>query len=284
MSLLIHPQTEQRLKDFESAPSHAVLLIGPSGSGKLSLAQHLAEAVLGLSTGGFKSYAYGRVIAPEDGKAIGIEAVRDLEHFLSLKVPSKSSQSRAAIIADSHLMTTEAQNALLKILEEPPLGTVLILTASNSQALLPTIRSRVQPIDVLVPAHELLKMYFMTAGFDEASIKKSSTISGGLPGLMDALLNNNEHPLVLATDTARQLLIQAPYERLLRVDELAKERQLVLDTLFILQRMAHISLQSASGASAKRWANILKASYNATVALEQSAQPKLVLTTLMLEL
>jgi len=109
-------------------------------------------------------------------------------------------------------------------------------------------------------------------------------MSGGLPGLMSALLENEEHSLLLATETARRLLVQSPYERLLEVDELAKQRTLLSDTLFILQRMAHISLQSATPATAKRWQNVLSASYSASEALEQSAQPKLVLSTLMVSL
>ena len=42
------------------------------------------------------------------------------------------------------MMTTEAQNALLKMLEEPPAGTVLVLTVNHAQTVLPTIRSRAQ--------------------------------------------------------------------------------------------------------------------------------------------
>lgn len=284
MSLLLHPQTGHQIADFKAAPRHATLLVGPKGSGKLSLANNLAESVLELAPGSLETYAYAMQISPEEGRVIGIEVIRELEHFLSLKVPGKTAHHRAVIIEDSHLMTVEAQNALLKILEEPPTGTVMILTAANSQALLPTIRSRVQAIDVLAPSLDQLTDYFTQTGSTSEATKKAWTMSGGLPGLMSALLSEEEHPLTLATEMARRLLVQTPYERLLQVDELAKQKELVSDTLFILQRMAHISLQSSTPTTAKRWQTILEASYSASEALEKNAQPKLVLSNLMLSL
>jgi len=87
---------------------------------------------------------------------------------------------------------------------------------------------------------------------------------------------------MLATERARQLLSQTTYQRLLMVDELSKQRQLALDVTTILQQMAHVSLQNAKGEAANKWQAILKASYEAAEALSGSAQPKLILTKLML--
>lgn len=72
--------------------------------------------------------------------SIGIEDVRSLYNTLFLK-PVKS-PLKAVIIKDAQLLTTEAQNALLKILEEPPAQTLLLLTADSSESLLETVRSR----------------------------------------------------------------------------------------------------------------------------------------------
>jgi hypothetical protein len=99
---------------------------------------------------------------------------------------------------------------------------------------------------------------------------------------MSALLEQTEHPLLFATQQARQLLSQSAYERLLSVDELSKQRQLALDTMFILQQMAHVSLQSAAGETADKWQAVQAASYQAAEALAASAQPKLALANLML--
>ncbi len=283
--LLLHPITTRQLAAFTAHPSHAVILLGSAGSGKLSLAEQLAEHVLELSSQRFAEYAYGQHISPVEGKAIGIEAIRDLEHFLSLKVPGRRLFDRAVIIEDAQLLTIEAQNALLKTLEEPPKGTLLILTATHEQALLPTIRSRVQSISVQRPERAMAEAFFAEqGGFDDQTVKRAYTISAGLPGLMQALLAETEHPLLAATETARQLLSKTAYERLLLVDELAKQRSLTKDTLAILQQMAHLSLQTATGSAAQRWQTILGASYRAAEDLQRNGQPKLVLTQLMLHL
>ncbi|MEK7600026.1 MAG: AAA family ATPase [Patescibacteria group bacterium] len=282
--LVLHPLTRQQLEGVVVAPSHATVLIGPTGSGKQTLATKLAESILGLTPEGLNDYPYKMIIRSEEGKAIGIEAVRQLEHFLSLKVPTNTEHNRVIIIEDAHQLTTEAQNALLKTLEEPPKGTIIIMSASHEQSLLPTIRSRAQAINVKRPDQESILTYFADRNFGQADIKQAYAISAGLVGLMDSLLEEEEHPLTLATAKARQLLSQSAYERLLNVDELAKNRELAINTVAILQQMAHVSLQSASGKAALKWQSILSASYKCAEDLSMSGQPKLALTELMLNL
>jgi len=77
---------------------------------------------------------------------IGIEEVRSLQNFLSLKPFSGS--KKYAFIAEAQALTTEAQNALLKTLEEPPEFSLIILTAREPSLLSPTIVSRCQIIQL----------------------------------------------------------------------------------------------------------------------------------------
>jgi DNA polymerase-3 subunit delta' len=282
--LMLNPLTKQQVGAFIANPSHALMLVGPTGSGKHTLAVNLAETLLALPDGSFDDHPYTLLVAPEDGKTIGIEAARQLEQFLTLKVPGTSTHDRIIIIEDAHLLTTEAQNALLKTLEEPPEGTVLILTVSHEQTVLPTIRSRAQAIPVGRLERGSLEAHFAKQNFDKTSIDRAYAISGGLPGLMSALLSDADHPLVAATEKARELLSRSAYERLAMVDELAKQKPLALDTTVILQQMARLSLQTASGKAAQKWHNVLAASYEAGEALLSNVQPKLVLTKLMLSL
>ena len=133
---------------------HAYLFIGPDGIGKRTLALALAQAIhcaelesdfcgkcgacRAIQTG---NHADVRILEPlSNKKDISIQQVRELEKALSLR--SFSGRQKLAIIDPATLMNWPAQNALLKTLEEPPQGCILILIAPNPGALLPTVRSR----------------------------------------------------------------------------------------------------------------------------------------------
>jgi DNA polymerase-3 subunit delta' len=281
-NLVIHPLTKGRIEEFIKNPSHAVMLVGPTGIGKGALARDLATAVLKMDQDDLDDYPYKLLIQPDDKKTIGIAVVRELEHFLSLKVPRGQAINRVVIIEGAHNLTIEAQNALLKTLEEPPPDSLLILAADHEKALLPTIQSRLQFISVRRPEKADIKAHFKD--LDPRAVEQAYAISGGLPGLMQALLMHDDHPLLTATEHARRLLSQTTYDRLLAVDELAKQRELALGISLILQQMAHLSLQTAAGAAANRWQRVLRASYSASEALGGNASAKLVLTNLMLSL
>jgi len=85
--------------------------------------------------------------------SIGIAAIRELKQKIFLK-PYKSEQ-KAVLIEDAQTLTIEAQNALLKTLEEPPNHTIIILLADNPDSLLPTILSRTQLITTKSPIKTL---------------------------------------------------------------------------------------------------------------------------------
>jgi DNA polymerase-3 subunit delta' len=80
----------------------------------------------------------------EEGKAIGIDAIREVAEFQALK--SQYGGQRIVQLQPADRLNTNAANALLKTLEEPAGNTVLLLTTDRPMALLPTIRSRCQQI------------------------------------------------------------------------------------------------------------------------------------------
>ena len=90
---------------------------------------------------------------------IRISQIRDLCHILAMK-PYEARQ-RVVIISDAHSLSPEAGNSLLKMLEEPPDKTLLILTAPSSQNLLPTIVSRCQHFRFNPIAHGTLMRLLM---------------------------------------------------------------------------------------------------------------------------
>lgn len=136
---------------------HALLLCGAKGTGKRRLAKALLEAILcrspvgGLACGACQTChlsAAGShpdlvVLQPEEeGKAIRIDPVRALVEFCSLT--PQYGDYRLALVAPAEAMNRNAQNALLKTLEEPGNNTLLLLLSDQPGRLLATVRSRCQ--------------------------------------------------------------------------------------------------------------------------------------------
>lgn len=291
--LVLHPSTQTDMVAFVRRPHHAFLIYGPPGSGKKAISLHLTARLLHIAEENVSSYPHYLKISPVDGKSIPVEAIRDLQKQMKLTIPASASSegssiSRIVVIRDAHLMSHEAQNALLKTLEEPPQNTVLILTAAGPDALLPTVLSRVRSMKVVPPPEQKLMAYFMELGYDQTAISRALMLSGGLPGLLSALVSDpTTHPLYAATEQARSLLQATAYERLAAVDALSKQKELSRDMLFILGQMARMSLLRADNMTTKnvqRWQTILKQSYLSANQLRHNANPKLVLTELMLNL
>jgi len=140
-----------------SASSHAYLIEGPSGSGKTILARSVFAALLCQSTspacmectccrkimGGLTPDVITLSPLP-DKKQITVEQIRQLRNEAYLS-PTELSE-KAFLIEPADAMNTAAQNALLKVLEEPPHGVRFFLITSASTSLLPTVRSRCQTI------------------------------------------------------------------------------------------------------------------------------------------
>jgi DNA polymerase-3 subunit delta' len=133
---------------------HAYVFVGPEGIGKRTIALALAKAVHCRETSSDfcgacpscinienRNHPDVRLVEPLAGKKeISIEQVRTLEKELNYR--AFSGKRKLAIIDPAELMNLSAQNALLKTLEEPPAGSVLILIASSAGGLLPTVLSR----------------------------------------------------------------------------------------------------------------------------------------------
>ncbi len=93
-------------------------------------------------------------------KSIGIEEVRPVSNYLKIKPLGKI---KVVIIKEANLLTIEAQNSLLKILEEPPEYAQIFLEGNTIESLLPTILSRCVKIklsndEILIPESEFFKM------------------------------------------------------------------------------------------------------------------------------
>ena len=127
----------------EKKLSHAYIIEGAKGSGKFTLATMMAAALCPefkekiLDGGCVDVTVYA---LPEDRKSIGIATVRELKY--RTQIQPQELPYNIFIVRDAHTLTPEAQNSLLKVLEEPPEGVYLCLLCESAAALLPTVRSR----------------------------------------------------------------------------------------------------------------------------------------------
>jgi DNA polymerase-3 subunit delta' len=123
--------------------AHAYLISGPAGTGKRQLAAELAELVNGTECSAvFSTSARDIFVAEPESKSrrIVIEQVRELEHALRMR--AVSGRRKVAIISDADRLQTQAANAFLKTLEEPPKDSLLLLLTALPEALPDTILSR----------------------------------------------------------------------------------------------------------------------------------------------
>ena len=136
---------------------HAYLFTGPAHLGKASLAVQFAQALncdadtppCGVCPSCTRiaqgNHADVRLInLGENAASIGIDAVRDIINAAHLR--PYEGRTRVFIITEADLLTRDAANALLKILEEPPDDVVLILVGTSADNQLPTVRSRCQTL------------------------------------------------------------------------------------------------------------------------------------------
>ena len=131
--------------------SHSYLFVGTSGIGKKMIAKEFAKMILCLSENKYCNNCKSClefdsnnnpdfILISPDGNSIKIEQIREMQKKV-IEAPIVS-EKKVYIIDDADLMTTEAQNCLLKTLEEPPEFVTIILIGSNENNFLNTIKSR----------------------------------------------------------------------------------------------------------------------------------------------
>ena len=131
--------------------SHSYLFVGKSGIGKKMIAKEFAKAILCLGDNKYCDNCKSCLefdgqnnpdffIVEPDGNTIKIDQIRNMQKGVQEK--PIISRSKVYIIDNADFMTKEAQNALLKTLEEPPEFVTIILIGENENEFLATIKSR----------------------------------------------------------------------------------------------------------------------------------------------
>lgn len=303
--------------------SHAYLFAGPRNVGKTTLAVQFAELLEcerpnltnGIPCGecaACRKIAHGNhpdvtLVAAEEGKRqLGVEVVRETVVRMANLAPS-SGRWRIFILPDVEYMTANTVNALLKTLEEPPEGVVLLLTSAEPDNLLPTLLSRCQ----MVALRPLPAEVIATALRDRWDVpaEEARALAALANGRLGWAVAAHEHP-ELREERAEQLtritsLTAATRDERIKAagtfaaDGDTARRILELwtfwwrDVVLAACGATHLASTDAARREAERQGHalacdraqtFLRALIEAQAALDANANPRLTLEVLMLDL
>ena len=190
--------------------SHSYMFLGTEGIGKKLFAQELAKAILCIDNHKTEMGSYCNkckscieftsnnnpdfiYIEPEETK-IKIDQIRNMQ----LKVSEKPiiSQNKVYIINDADTMTNEAQNCLLKTLEEPPEYVTIILIGKNEENFLTTIRSRCTKLHFDKLSNDDLKYYLISNNKFDISQELLEMADGSIKKVIEISENKDSYDLL----------------------------------------------------------------------------------------
>ncbi len=181
---------------------HAVLITGQPGAGKRTLAGLIARSLMcssdrekpcGQCDGCRLTLAgehpditvieKGNPISPDVQKGrttIPVEDIREMIRLCSRY--AYGGGNRVVMIPDAENMTPQAQNSLLKILEEPPQNTFFLMTTSHPEQILTTVRSRCRNIKLIPWDEKYITEVIVSSGVEREIAEKAARVSGGSIG------------------------------------------------------------------------------------------------------
>ena len=247
--------TSRAVAALTNGNAHATLLTGPEGVGLSTLATHVAGLMGQVHT----------VVSPERKTAkalpaISVERIRELY----VETRAKLESTNVIIIDDADTMNHVAQNALLKLLEEPALSFRFILTSHAPDKLLPTIRSRVQTLSVSpISALDSRRLLTALGVKDDLTMQRLLYVAEGLPAELTRLVQNESDFKSLSERVirARQFAQGNAYQRLAVVMSSADDRSAALRFIETTNLLLRRSLDKAPDqATIRRIEALLQAS------------------------
>lgn len=169
--------------------SHAHLIVGEDGVGKGKLANILSKFILN----GDLDREYVDIINYSSEKSsFGVDDVRDIIEEVYKKPFEKD--KKVIIIHEGNKLTIQAQNALLKTIEEPPKGVYIIILCESLELILDTIKSRCEIYKLKPLTKSELYEYIKIKKFNyyENEIKSAIAFSEGVPGRIDRYFNDDK--------------------------------------------------------------------------------------------
>ena len=241
MGVYVHPLSEKMIHSALTQERHAVLLSGKEGSGLLTIAQHVANA----------QAASVLTLQPEKDEKIdlvkGVIAIEQIRRLYDT-LRTNPANGRIVIIDFADRMGAPAQNAFLKLLEEPPARTQFVLLSHYPERLLPTIRSRIEEIDVRPLLAEQSQALLDELRVSDA-LKRTRIlfIADGRPAEITRLAQDDTYyeGRVAIVKDARTFVTGTPYDRVLLAKEYKDSREKAL--LLLSDAMAQLKDSLAKG-------------------------------------
>ncbi len=236
--LVVEPSVEAVLNGYVESKPQALLITGLEGVGLATIAKWLADK-WGETVDVVTPMAKTKTAVP----TVSVERIRSLYDTTR----TKSTKELVAIIDDADFMSEAAQNALLKLLEEPGGSLHFIVTSHAPEALLPTILSRMQrlhiaPVDTIHSSRFIKQLGIR----DEATLRQLLYVADGRPALLHRLARN---PAAL-NDAARRVRLARDYiagnsyERLVIAQNLGNNRSEALQLVSAIIHMLRTSLEA----------------------------------------
>lgn len=183
---------------------HAYIFSGPKGIGKRTVAEIFASMVMCQEDGGYGNCGvchscrlfkggtnpdFYRIKTEKN--TISVEEIRSMQKDVYVK--PLYSPKKVYLIEEAEKMTVQAQNSLLKTLEEPPLYAIIIMTTSNNESLLETIRSRSVIYNFKKNTYEEVKKYLIeNINLDEKEASFIASYADGVIGKAKELSESDE--------------------------------------------------------------------------------------------
>lgn len=237
MRPLINPSSEATLQLMAKDLPQSLILTGPEGIGLTTISQYLANLV----------GAVPLLILPEKDDKIDLEKgtiTVDIVRRLYAQTKNLSTSKQVIIIDHAERMGIQAQNAFLKLLEEPSSASHFILATHRASTFLPTIRSRAQSVELQpiakIQTEELLNTLEITDSQKRAQLLFIAT---GLPAEIHRLVSNEMYfdARTKIIRDARELLQGSQYNRL-KIGQIYKDKR--PECLLMLRDAANILRRS----------------------------------------
>lgn len=246
-SIIGQERAVRTLRAALSRPHHAYLFVGPAGIGKETTARAFALALNCLKGEGcleteescaeclaihHGNHPDVRIAQPSEGKKVfSVEDVRKLVQEAAWKAHRGKWK---VYIVDTELLNLQGANTLLKTVEEPVPGTVIILLGPSVDAVLPTLVSRCQIVPFAPVARPVIESALLTRGVEPERARELSALADGRLGwaLTEAAQDAVEPPRLIAVSTMTERLAEA--ERLAALD--ADSQQRAVESLLVQVR------------------------------------------------